>query len=200
MKRDVLEAMGLDKETIDKIMVENNSDIEREKGKAALVTADRDAIKQQLEGVQGQLKAFEGVDVKELRGEITALQGKLTADANQYKADLARRDIESQTALFLAEMNFVNAATREYYAGKLNGALGDPVNVGKSRSELFDAMTKGEDGKPLPNIIAEDTNPRVHINQPPVQPIPPGKLQEVTGQMASLSDTMKTLNAHRLIQ
>jgi len=199
MKRDILESLGLDKDAIDRIMAENNSDIEREKGKAQAVSDDRDAIKQQLEDVQNKLAAFDGVDVDAIKGEITTLKNNLAAADTKYQADIARRGIEAETALFLAETKFVNAATREYYAGKLNESLQDTKNVGKSRRELFDAMIAGEDGKPLPNIIAEDINPRVHINQPPVQPIPPGKLPGLTEQMVSLSEATKNLNAHRII-
>ena len=40
MKREFLEAMGLDKEDVDKIMAENGSDLEKEKAKTAAAKAD----------------------------------------------------------------------------------------------------------------------------------------------------------------
>ena len=40
MKRDFLEALGLEKETVDKIMAENGADLEREKAKTTAARAD----------------------------------------------------------------------------------------------------------------------------------------------------------------
>ena len=62
------------KEIIDAIMAENGNDIEA----AKKPFADYDAIKEQLQTAKDGLKAFEGVDVAQLQGEITKLQGQLT--------------------------------------------------------------------------------------------------------------------------
>ena len=50
MKRDFLEALGLEKETVDKIMAENGADLEREKAKTTAARAD-------LADAQGKLSA-----------------------------------------------------------------------------------------------------------------------------------------------
>ena len=50
MKRDFLEALGLEKETVDKIMAENGTDLEREKAKTTAARAD-------LADAQGKLSA-----------------------------------------------------------------------------------------------------------------------------------------------
>lgn len=63
----------LPKEVIDAILAENGRDIEA----AKKPFADYDAIKDQLKTARDGLKAFEGVDVASLQGEITKLQGQL---------------------------------------------------------------------------------------------------------------------------
>lgn len=90
MKREFLENMKvgdapLSKEAIDAIMAENGRDIEA----AKKPYADYDSIKQQLATATEGLKAFEGVDVKDLQGQITALQGKLDTQAKEHEAQLA---------------------------------------------------------------------------------------------------------------
>ena len=75
----------LSKEVIDLIMAENGKDIEE----AKKPFADYENIKTQLQTAKDGLKAFESVDVNELKGQITKLQGDLTAKDNEMKAKLA---------------------------------------------------------------------------------------------------------------
>ncbi len=70
MKRDFLEALGLEKETVDKIMAENGTDLEREKAKTTAARAD-------LADAQGKLSAaqteLEGLN--KAGGVIAAIDG-----------------------------------------------------------------------------------------------------------------------------
>lgn len=89
MKREFLQNFKigdapLTKEIIDAIMEENGRDIEA----AKKPFADYDHIKEQLKTAQDGLKAFEGVDVAKLQGEITTLQGKLTDKDKEWQAKL----------------------------------------------------------------------------------------------------------------
>ena len=79
MKREFLQNFKvgdqpLPNEIIEAIMAENGRDVQAERAKYA----DYDHVKEQLKTAQDGLKAFEGVDVAKLQGEITTLQGKLT--------------------------------------------------------------------------------------------------------------------------
>lgn len=89
MKREFLQnfkvgELPLTKEIIDAIMAENGRDIEN----AKKPFADYDSIKEQLETAKNGLKAFEGVDVAQLQGEITKLQGQLTAKDKEWQGKL----------------------------------------------------------------------------------------------------------------
>lgn len=75
----------LSKEIIDAIMEENGRDIES----AKKPFADYDSIKAQLQTATDGLKAFDGVDVKDLQGQIATLQGKLDTQAREHQAQLA---------------------------------------------------------------------------------------------------------------
>ena len=98
MKREFLENFKvgdqpLSKEAIDAIMAENGRDIEN----AKKPFADYESIKEQLETARKGLAAFDGVDVKDLQGQITKLQGDLETKEREHAAQLADRDF--QTAL-----------------------------------------------------------------------------------------------------
>lgn len=88
MKREFLEGLGLEKDTIDKIMTENGNDINREKTKA-------DEYKSQLDTAKETLKGFEGVDVAQLQGEITKLNTDLANKDAEYKQKIADMEFSS---------------------------------------------------------------------------------------------------------
>lgn len=89
MKREFLQNFKvgdqpLPKEVIDAIMEENGRDIEA----AKKPFADYEAIKEQLQTAKDGLKAFEGVDVAKLQGEIATLNGQLTAKDQEWQGKL----------------------------------------------------------------------------------------------------------------
>lgn len=98
MKREFLQNFKvgdqpLTKEIIDAIMAENGRDIED----AKKPFADYESIKEQLQTAKDGLKAFEGVDVQQLQGQITKLQGDLTAKEIEHAAKIA--DMQFQGVL-----------------------------------------------------------------------------------------------------
>lgn len=89
MKREFLQNFKvgdqpLTEEIINAIMAENGRDIEA----AKKPFADYESIKEQLQTAKDGLKAFEGVDVAQLQGEITKLQGQLTDKDKEWQSKL----------------------------------------------------------------------------------------------------------------
>ena len=91
MKREEVRAKlaGITDEQLDWIMSENGRDINAEKEKAKTLQTDLDNARQQLKTAQDGLKAFDGVDVADLKGQITTLQTKLTEQADAFAFDTA---------------------------------------------------------------------------------------------------------------
>ena len=75
----------LPKEVVDAIMEENGRDIEA----AKKPFADYESIKAQLQTATDGLKAFDGVDVKDLQGQIAKLTGDLATQKSEHEAKLA---------------------------------------------------------------------------------------------------------------
>ena len=89
MKREFLENLkigdqALGKELIDTIMAENGRDIES----AKKPFTDYEAIKEQLKTAQDGLKAFEGVDVKDLQDKIKTLNTQLSTKDKEWQDKL----------------------------------------------------------------------------------------------------------------
>lgn len=75
----------LPKEIVDAIMDENGRDIEA----AKKPFADYESIKGQLQTAKDGLKAFEGVDVKDLQGQVAKLTGELKEKEAAHERELA---------------------------------------------------------------------------------------------------------------
>lgn len=89
MKREFLQNLkvgdqALPKEIIDAIMDENGKDIEA----AKKPFADYEAIKERLKTAEDGLKAFDGVDVKDLQGKVDTLKGQLSDKDKEWQAKL----------------------------------------------------------------------------------------------------------------
>ena len=130
MKREFLEALGLDKEIVDKIMTENGNDINKTKEK---LEAERDNYKSQLETAQNALKDFEGVDVKELKGKIDTLTADLTAKETEYQTKLADMEFNSKLDSLITSSGARNA--------KAVKALLDLESIKSSKNQDTDLQT-----------------------------------------------------------
>lgn len=103
MERKFLEELGLEKEAIDKIMAQHGRDIESHKSAAETAAKDRDNYKGQLDAVSGKLKAFDGVDIDALRGEVDALKRDIAAKEADFQGQLADRDFQALLTAGIAE-------------------------------------------------------------------------------------------------
>ena len=130
MKREFLEALGLDKEIVDKIMTENGNDINKTKEK---LEAERDNYKTQLETTQTALKDFEGVDVKDLQGKVTQLTTDLTAKETEYQTKLADMEFNSKLDGLITSSGARNA--------KAVKALLDLESIKSSKNQDTDLQT-----------------------------------------------------------
>ncbi|MCL2670519.1 MAG: phage scaffolding protein [Clostridiales bacterium] len=88
MKRDFLEGLKLDKDTIDTIMAEHGKTVEGHK-------TSQTALQKQLSDVQDALKKFDGVEPEKMTGEIAKLQADLQTKEADFAQQLAARDFDS---------------------------------------------------------------------------------------------------------
>ena len=91
MKREEVKSKipGITDEQLDWLMGENGRDVTAEKTKAANLQTQVNDLTKQLTTAKDGLTAFEGVDVADLKGQITKLQGQLTDQADSFAFDSA---------------------------------------------------------------------------------------------------------------
>ena len=143
MKREFLEGLGLEKETIDKIMTENGNDINRAKAKA-------DEYKSQLDTAKETLKSFEGVDVKDLQGQITKLNSDLAAKDTEYQAKIADMEFSSTLDAAITGSKAKNV--------KAVRALLDIDTLKASKNQSEDIKKAIEEVKTANDYLFEGTN------------------------------------------
>src|SRR5699024_12785205 len=91
MKRDFLEALGLDKETVDKVLDENSKDIGREKQKLDQVKADLATAKEQLAQQDKEIEELKksAGDVEGMQLQFVDMQTNETTETEKYTQQIA---------------------------------------------------------------------------------------------------------------
>ncbi|MDL2318077.1 phage scaffolding protein [Eubacteriales bacterium OttesenSCG-928-A19] len=154
MERKFLEGLGLDKETVEKVMAEHGKTVEQQKLLTTAAEKDRDTYKGQLDTVNTQLKAFEGVDVAKLQGEIQKLQGDLTTQQATHAAEIADRDFQGNLSAAIAAAKGKNTkaimALLEEKADALKASKNQKEDIAEALKALreSDAYLFDGDGKP----------------------------------------------------
>ena len=162
MKREFLKNLnieGLTDEIIQKIMDEHGKTITSLSAKLETANADIANWQAKYGEIETKLKAFDGVNVDELKGQIAKLTGEITAKQQEYETERAKDRRKSEITEFLSGYKFVNDRTKKSFADDLFNARDDKANEGKNYKDLLDAMTKDKDGKDLPDIfVVENPN------------------------------------------
>lgn len=102
MKRKFLEDLGLEKETIDKIMAENGNDVNAAKADYEAVKQQLEAANQQVQERDSQLEQLKNAtgDVEAMKQQIITLQAENLAAKEKYEADL--KDLKLSAAIKMA--------------------------------------------------------------------------------------------------
>lgn len=156
----------LPKEIIDAILAENGRDIEA----AKKPYADYDHIKEQLKTAQDGLKAFEGIDVSKLQGEITTLRGQLSDKDREWqgKLDAMAFDGRVRDAIAAARGRSAKAISALLDMDALRSSKNQDADIKAALEELKkDSGYLFEDGQ-NPPPYAPGTGGRQ--NQPPMEP------------------------------
>lgn len=176
MKREFLENLKigdqtLSKELIDTIMAENGRDIEATKKPFA----DYDAIKEQLKTAQDGLKAFEGVDVKDLQDKIKNLNTQLSDKDKEWQEKLNGMAFDGKIKDAISAAKGRNA--------KAIAALLDVDKLRKSNNQGAEIKAALEDlKKDNAYLFEDDTTPPPYAGGTGKNP-PPGKYDAETAKI-----------------
>lgn len=163
MKREFLESLNLDKETVDKIMSENGSDIEQEKAKTAQAKADLKAAQDQLAERDKDLAELKGKagDAEAVQKQLDALQQKYQEDTQALNNQLAERDYAdaARRAIAAGNIKFSSKSAEKAYLAELTAKkleLKDGALVGFD--DFHKAQMEADPGafqtdKPAPTFV-----------------------------------------------
>jgi len=153
MTRKFLEDLGLEKESIDKIVSEHGKGIEELKG----YKGQAETFKTQLDDVTAKLNAFDGVDLDSLKGEIDTLKNDLATKETDFKNQLADRDFNSLISGIISETKGKNpkaiTALLDLESLKSSKNQKDDITaaikaLGESDAYLFDVSSSDNDNTP----------------------------------------------------
>ncbi len=211
MKRSFLEDLGLDKETVDKIIAENGSDIENAKAAAAKkFDTERDTFKGQLSDLQAQV-AQRDTDLSDIQKQLSAAQenaDKLAEAQNslkglQSKYDAERKDWEAKTAQQAYEfavreranaLEFSSTAAKKEF---IRDAISKGFKMEQDKLLGFDdyvSLYKESDPGAFATAAPAAEQDTAHDGKKQPDIVLPGKSDEKPGK--SLSDLMKAKNAN----
>ena len=152
MKRADLEALGLEKDVVDKVMAMNGDDIEALKNENKSLKADVEKKDKAIQEHEETIKQL-GNDIEKLKSdggeEVTKLKEKITA---YEKAEKTRKEEEAKALKdkqltdnileAIGDKQFVNEFTKNSIITQIKADLEKEENVGKSIKDLFESMTK----------------------------------------------------------
>lgn len=147
MTRDFLKELGLEKDTIDKIMSEHGKDIEAGKAKLADVEelksqiADKDKT---IADLNQQIKEFDGdaETIKTLQETVKKYE-KAEAERKQAEKDAENDRILTENIMgVIGDKEFVNDFTKNSIIAQVKEELSKAENKGKGAKDIFDAITK----------------------------------------------------------
>lgn len=160
MKRDFLEGLGLEKETIDKILDENSKDIGKEKAKAEQFKEDLENARNTLADREKDLEELRKStgDAAEIQKQLDELQFKYETETNDYKNQLAERDYTGAMSRMIADhaVKFSSKAAERAFLADLkekklemkDGALSGFEDFLKEQKEADPTAFAADDRKP----------------------------------------------------
>lgn len=152
MKRDFITKLlpDISKEILDAIMAENGKDIQAEKDLTAAETQKLEAANNTIQRLQDAAKAFEGVDVADLKNQLATLQDKYNQDIASLKLNnaLDAALLASKAKNVKLVRALLNMDEIKLDGDKLLGFDSQLEAVKKSDSYLFEDADPGNGGDP----------------------------------------------------
>ncbi|NBI08069.1 phage scaffolding protein [Senegalia massiliensis] len=94
MERKFLEELGLEKESIDKIMAENGKDIEKAKGDLSTKETELETLQGQLKAANEQIEEFKEMDVEKIKAAADEYKTKYEEAQNKAKQEMEKLQFE----------------------------------------------------------------------------------------------------------
>jgi predicted nucleic acid-binding Zn-ribbon protein len=155
MKRKFLEDLGLEKETIDKIMDENGNDIENAKADTEKLNTKISDLEKEITGLNGQIKDRDGQldklkksggDAEELKKQIETLQNDNKEAKKAHESEIRQLKVESAVSAALTTAKAKNIKAVRALLDLDDAKLSEDGTV-VGLKEQIDKLAKADDSK-----------------------------------------------------
>lgn len=161
------DGVKLEKEIIDSIMAEHGKSVSADKSEIDDLKNQVSDKDKEIENYKSTIDNFESKVQKtqEIQDELDSLKDKM-AKAEQDKADSEKDKIlTSNIESVYGDKKFVNEYTKNHVTKEIKEALKDPNNLGKSAKDIFEELTKDQEGIFVnPNAPIDMPNQNPNIN------------------------------------
>ena len=174
MKREELEALGLTKEQVDKVLDAHHAELGPVQKKLETAEADLKAANETVETQKSTIKElktdlaeFKDADVSGMKAKIETLETDLQNKATEYAQQIADRDFND---LLKESITTVNGKNAKAITALLDvGALKASKNQKEDIAAALKVLTEAEDskmlfGEPAPTVIGNG-NPIGSVNK-----------------------------------
>lgn len=153
MKRKFLEDLGLEKETVDKILDENMKDIGTAKGEADTYKQQLETAQKEVQSLTGQVKARDKQletlknstgDIEQLKQEITTLQTENKTAQKAHEAEMKQLKVDFAVEKALTGAKAKNITAVKALLKDLDKAVLDENGEVKGLKEQIKALIKDE--------------------------------------------------------
>ena len=139
--REFLKGLELDKETINTIMAEHGK----------LITESKEeiiALKDNIKTYEAKIKEIETAtnNSNEFKKELEDLKKSIAEEKAQKESEAKELELNTQIKEVFGDNKFVNDYTEKSLMAEIKSALKDEVNKEKTAKDIFEELTKDQEG------------------------------------------------------
>lgn len=148
MKREFLKDLGLEGETIDKIMAEYGKDVNSNQVELDKVNSKLEKSNADLQTYKDKVVELEKVsnDSSKVKEELENLKKSIAEREEQEKVQQKEEMLTKNINEAIADKKFINDYTKNAIINEIKTSLGKEENAGKSIKDLFEGITKDQTG------------------------------------------------------
>ncbi|MEG2295888.1 MAG: phage scaffolding protein [Oscillospiraceae bacterium] len=145
MTKEFLSSLGIEKDAMGKIIWQHSVSLEKEKEKHGTLEANIESANQTIKTYETKLKAFEGVDVSDLKNQIQTLQNDIKTKEESVKKEQEDAKLTATILESLKGKEFVNDFTKNSIISNVKEEINKAENKGKGIGELLETLIKDTD-------------------------------------------------------
>ena len=143
MKKEFLQELGIDKDTIDKILQENNKDVEKYKNQAENSKNDNTALQSQIKDMEQKLTELQKStgNAEELKKQLETVQQDYKKEKEAFQKQIAERDYSDamKNVIEKSGIKFTSEMAKRTYLKELQEAN---LTIKEGGLEGFEAFHK----------------------------------------------------------